>query len=121
MEIRNTKAGDEATLERQRGSARSSGLGRKLDPALKSLMDNVIIPALVREYLAEMEKRVNRGPFGGCGSHARGWIPGVRLGDGLKTRVVWPSISVAQNRAQRTRYPFGIAGSAHPGIGMAGR
>jgi hypothetical protein len=57
VEIKNSKPGDEATLERQHGSARSSGLGRKLDPALKSWMDNVIIPALVREYLAEMEKR----------------------------------------------------------------
>jgi hypothetical protein len=57
VEIKNTKAGDEATLERQSGPARSSGLGRKLDPALKSWMDNVIIPALVREYLAEIEKR----------------------------------------------------------------
>jgi hypothetical protein len=57
VEIKNSKAADEATLERQHGSARSSSLGRKLDPALKSWMDNVIIPALVREYLAEIEKR----------------------------------------------------------------
>lgn len=57
MEIQKTKTGDEATLKRQPGPARSSALGRKLDPALKSWMDNVIIPALVREYLAEIEKR----------------------------------------------------------------
>jgi hypothetical protein len=57
VEIRNTKAGDEAALERQPSSARTSALGRKLDPALKSWMDNVIIPALVREYLAEIERR----------------------------------------------------------------
>ena len=57
VEIKNTKAGNEAVLERQPGLARCSGLGRKLDPALKSWMDNVIIPALVREYLAEIEKR----------------------------------------------------------------
>jgi hypothetical protein len=44
-------------LERQRGAARSSELGKKLNPALKSWLDNVIIPALVREYLAEIEKR----------------------------------------------------------------
>lgn len=57
VETRNTKSGDEAALERQSGSTRSSGLGKRLDPALKSWMDNVIIPALVREYLAEIEKR----------------------------------------------------------------
>lgn len=57
VEIRNTKAGNEAALERQPGTVRSSSLGRKLYPALKSWMDNVIIPALVREYLAEIEKR----------------------------------------------------------------
>jgi hypothetical protein len=57
VEIKNISARDEATLERQSASVRSSSLGRKLDPALKSWMDNVIIPALVREYLAEIEKR----------------------------------------------------------------
>lgn len=57
MEARNTREGNEAPLERKSGSARSSALGKRLDPALKSWMDNVIIPALVREYLAEIEKR----------------------------------------------------------------
>jgi len=57
VESRNTKNGDEAAMERQSSSARSSGLGKRLDPALKSWMDNVIIPALVREYLVEIEKR----------------------------------------------------------------
>jgi hypothetical protein len=57
VESRLTKDGDEATLERQPGYTRSSGLGKRLDPALKSWMDNVTIPALVREYLAEIEKR----------------------------------------------------------------
>jgi hypothetical protein len=57
VETRHTKDGDGAMLERQPGSVRSSGLGKRLDPALKSWMDNVIIPALVREYLAEIEKR----------------------------------------------------------------
>jgi hypothetical protein len=45
-------------------SMRSSGLRRKLDPALKSWMDNVIIPALVRENLAEIEKRNRLAPIG---------------------------------------------------------
>src|ERR1700735_1286730 len=57
VEINYNKTGEYAALERRPGPARSSGLGRKLDPALKSWMDNVIIPALVREYLAEIEKR----------------------------------------------------------------
>lgn len=57
METRSAKNVDVATLERQSGSARSPGLGKRLDPALKSWMDNVIIPALVREYLAEIEGR----------------------------------------------------------------
>jgi hypothetical protein len=57
MEIKSANDGHEATLARQSGSTRSSALGKKLDPALKSWMDNVIIPALVSEYLAEMERR----------------------------------------------------------------
>lgn len=57
MEIKRSKDAYEATPEWKSGSARSSALGKKLDPALKSWMDNVIIPALVREYLAELEKR----------------------------------------------------------------
>lgn len=57
METRCTKDGDEAPLEWRPNSTRSSALGKRLDPALKSWMDNVIIPALVREYLAEIEKR----------------------------------------------------------------
>lgn len=65
VETRNTQKEDEAALERQCGSARSSGLGKRLDPALKSWMDNVIIPALVREYLAEIEKRNRLATSGG--------------------------------------------------------
>jgi len=57
VETRHIKDGDDATLERQPIPTRSSGLGKRLDPVLKSWMDNVIIPALVREYLAEIEKR----------------------------------------------------------------
>ena len=57
MEATPPKNGSDAALKKQRGSARSSNLGKKLNPALKSWLDNVIIPALVREYLAEIEKR----------------------------------------------------------------
>jgi hypothetical protein len=38
-----------------RGGARSHPI--KLNPALKSWLDNVIIPALVEEYLAEIEQK----------------------------------------------------------------
>lgn len=65
MGTRNSKNGDETGLERQSGLARSSGLGKRLDPALKSWMDNVIIPALVREYLAEIDKRNRLATTGG--------------------------------------------------------
>jgi hypothetical protein len=41
----------------QRNSARSVRLGKRLDPDLKSWLDDVIIPALVRDYLAEIQKR----------------------------------------------------------------
>jgi hypothetical protein len=65
VKTRSAKNVDEATLEPQSGSARSPGLGKRLDPALKSWMDNVIIPALVREYLAEIEKRNRLAATGG--------------------------------------------------------
>jgi hypothetical protein len=45
------------TASRQRSSARSVRLGKRLEPDLKSWLDNVIIPALVREYLAENKKQ----------------------------------------------------------------
>ncbi len=57
VEVKNAKNGNMVTLERQPGFTRPVGLGRRLDPALKSWLDNVIIPALVREYLAEIEKQ----------------------------------------------------------------
>jgi hypothetical protein len=60
-----TKSGSGATLERQRNSARSASIGRRLDPALKSWLDNVIIPALVREYVAETEKHNRLAMTGG--------------------------------------------------------
>lgn len=43
--------------ERERNSARSARLGKRLDPDLKSWLDNVIIPALVREYVAEIKQQ----------------------------------------------------------------
>lgn len=57
VEVKNAKNGNGAALERQPGFTRPVGLGRRLDPALKSWLDNVIIPALVREYLAEIDKQ----------------------------------------------------------------
>jgi hypothetical protein len=54
---RDVKNGSGVTLEKQLGSTRSSSAGKRLDPALKSWLDNVIIPALVREYLAEIKQR----------------------------------------------------------------
>lgn len=50
------------------GSVPPKSLGKrphKLDPALKSWLDNVIIPALVREYLAEIEKQNRLATNGG--------------------------------------------------------
>ncbi len=55
----NKKTKDESgnMQERQRSSARSARLGKRLDPDLKSWLDNVIIPALVREYVSEIKKQ----------------------------------------------------------------
>lgn len=57
MTARTTKTESGAASERQRGSARSARLGKQLDPDLKSWLDNVVIPALVREYTAEIKQR----------------------------------------------------------------
>ncbi len=57
MGTRDVKNGSGVTLEKLPGSTRSSSAGKRLDPALKSWLDNVIIPALVREYMAEIKKR----------------------------------------------------------------
>lgn len=65
VEIRSTKDGGGSTLELQSGPARSSRLGKQLDPALKSWMDNVIIPALAREYLADVDNRNRLASTGG--------------------------------------------------------
>jgi len=51
------KSANEMKQKKQPGSTRSSSAGKRLDPALKSWLDNVIIPALVREYLAEIKQR----------------------------------------------------------------
>lgn len=65
MGANTTKNGSGATLERQRGSVRSAHVGKRLDPALKSWLDNVVIPALVREYVAETEKHNRLAMTGG--------------------------------------------------------
>jgi hypothetical protein len=54
---KSTKDGSGTALERQHSSARSARLGKRLDPDLKSWLDNVVIPALVREYLVEIKER----------------------------------------------------------------
>ena len=54
------KNGHGAALKKQPGEAARAGATRhpaKLNPALKSWLDNVIIPALVEEYMAEIESR----------------------------------------------------------------
>ena len=57
MEIKTTENVTESTSERKRHSARSKGLGKRLDVDLRSWLDNVIVPALVREYLAEIKQQ----------------------------------------------------------------
>ena len=54
------KNGHGAALKKQPGESARAGAAKhpaKLNPALKSWLDNVIIPALVREYLAEIKNR----------------------------------------------------------------
>lgn len=56
----NAVSSTEVSLMRQAGSMHSKNLRtgpNKLDPALKSWLDNVVIPALVKEYLAEIERQ----------------------------------------------------------------
>jgi len=57
MAARSTENESGAVSERQHSSARSARLGKRLDPDLKSWLDNVVIPALVREYMAEIKER----------------------------------------------------------------
>lgn len=54
---KSTKSEGGLVRERERNSARSARLGKRLDPDLKSWLDNVIIPALVREYVAEIKQQ----------------------------------------------------------------
>ncbi len=65
MEAKTIKNGSRAASERQHRSGRSARLGKRLDPDLKSWLDNVVIPALVREYLAEKDKRDRLATTGG--------------------------------------------------------
>jgi hypothetical protein len=64
VEVKNAKDGEDGVLEQLYSSAQRPSR-KRLDPALKSWMDNVIIPALVREYLAEMEKQNRLAKTGG--------------------------------------------------------
>jgi len=64
VEVKNAKDGEGGVLEQLYSSAQRPSR-KRLDPALKSWMDNVIIPALVREYLAEMEKQNRLATTGG--------------------------------------------------------
>lgn len=64
MEVKNAKDGEGSVLEQLYSSAQRPSR-KRLDPALKSWMDNVIIPALVREYLAEIEKQNRLATTGG--------------------------------------------------------
>ncbi len=57
MAVKTIESGTETAEERRRNAARSARLGKRLDPDLKSWLDNVIIPALVREYLAAIKQQ----------------------------------------------------------------
>lgn len=63
MEVKKARKG-EGSVEQLYSSAERPSR-RRLDPALKSWLDNVIIPALVRDYLAEIEKRNRLATTGG--------------------------------------------------------
>ncbi len=64
MEVKNAKDGEGGVLEQLYSSAPRPNR-KRLDPALKSWLDNVIIPALVRDYLAEIEKQNRLATTGG--------------------------------------------------------
>lgn len=68
METRSAKKDNGATLEEPSGTAPNRGARShpvRLNPALKSWLDNVIIPALVQEYLDEIERRNRLATTGG--------------------------------------------------------
>jgi hypothetical protein len=64
VEVRNAKGGKGGVLGQLYSSAQRPSR-KRLDPALKSWLDNVIIPALVRDYLAEIEKQNRLATTGG--------------------------------------------------------
>jgi hypothetical protein len=64
VEAKNAKDGESGVLE-QLYSSGPRPSRKRLDPALKSWLDNVIIPALVRDYLAELEKQNRLATTGG--------------------------------------------------------
>lgn len=64
MEDKNARYGRGVALEQQHSSTQSVSR-KRLDPALKSWLDNVIIPALVRDYLTEIEKQNRLATRGG--------------------------------------------------------
>jgi hypothetical protein len=57
MAAKTTKKGSETASEGQHSSARSARLGKRLD--------NVVIPALVREYMVEIKERNRLATTGG--------------------------------------------------------
>lgn len=57
MKAKPPTSGPQADAVRLRDPARSARLGKRLDPELKLWLDDVIVPALMREYLAEIKKR----------------------------------------------------------------
>ena len=60
MGTRDAKNDTGSPLKKRPGTAARGGAKShpvKLNPALKSWLDNVIIPALVEEYLAEIEQK----------------------------------------------------------------
>ena len=69
MGTRRAKNDTGRTLEKEEPSTAAHGGARshpiKLNPALKSWLDNVIIPALVEEYLAEIEQKNRLAVTGG--------------------------------------------------------
>lgn len=64
MEVKSAKYGEGGVPEQLYSSAQRPSR-KRLDPALKSWLDNVIIPALVRDYLVEIEKQNRLATAGG--------------------------------------------------------
>jgi hypothetical protein len=80
VETRRVKNDTGPALEQRFGTAAHGTVRNhsiKLNPALKSWLDNVIIPALVEEYLAEIEEKNRRAITGG--SEVRSYQEGEKL------------------------------------------